>query len=226
APAGEPPFDPRFSYLFNSYYEALGPRHARPHRGMLSRPALADVLAYRADVDRRVLARLAGDPPASFASIVELGLHHEQQHQELILTDIKHALSRSPLLPAYRTPAPHAAAVRSAEVANGEEGTSDLGWIEQGEGVAEIGHDGAGFAFDNEAPRHRVYLRAFRIADRLATCGEVMEFIADGGYARPELWLSDGWAAVQAEGWEAPLYWQKEDGGSSIFTLDGVREVD
>jgi ergothioneine biosynthesis protein EgtB len=229
-PAGEPPFDPAFGYLFNSYYEALGPRHARPRRGMLSRPSLVEVLAYRADVDRRILARLAGEPPAAFRAVVELGLHHEQQHQELILTDIKHALSESPLFPAYRaSPAPGSSDDRAAARPGGV-----MGWIEHGEGVFSIGHGGEGFAFDNEGPAHKVYLRAFRLADRLVTAGDVLEFIADGGYARPDLWLSDGWAAARAGGWEAPLYWVRREpagpvvtaGELAIFRLDGLRALD
>ncbi len=225
-PAGEAPFDPAFGYLFNSYYEGIGPRHARGRRGMLSRPSLAEVLAYRADVDRRVLARLAHPSPSpELCATVDLGLHHEQQHQELILTDVKHALSESPLRPAYRAAASPGGAPARAP-AQPAQPQGDLGWIDHAEGVLSVGHDGAGFAFDNEAPRHPVYLRAFRLADRLVTSGEVMEFIADGGYARPELWLSDGWAAARAGGWEAPLYWEPQGGSFAIFTLDGVRPVD
>jgi ergothioneine biosynthesis protein EgtB len=152
--------------------------------------------------------------------MIELGLHHEQQHQELILTDIKHALAESPLRPAYRAAA--ATEVEGAPPALAD----DLRWIEHGEGVFSIGHEGAGFAFDNEEPRHPVYLRAFRLADRLSTAGEVMEFIADGGYARPDLWLSDGWAAARSGGWEAPLYWERRDGGFATFSLEGPRAVD
>jgi ergothioneine biosynthesis protein EgtB len=223
-PAGEAPFDPRFGYLFNSYYEGIGPRHARGRRGMLSRPSLPEVLAYRADVDRRVralLQRLAEGAHAALFPIVELGLHHEQQHQELILTDVKHALAESPLRPAYRGGGQAATALPA-----GGGSCTEVGFVGRDEGVYSIGHEGAGFAFDNETPRHQVYLRAFQIADRLATAGEVMEFIADRGYARPELWLSDGWAAVSAGGWEAPLYWEPRDGGYTLFTLDGVRPVD
>jgi ergothioneine biosynthesis protein EgtB len=223
-PAGEAPFDPRFGYLFNSYYEGIGPRHARDRRGMLSRPSLAEVLAYRADVDRRVrglLQRMAEGAHPALVPMVELGLHHEQQHQELILTDIKHALAESPLRPAYRGTG-HAGGAATG----GRESCTEVAFIGHDEGVYAIGHDGAGFAFDNETPRHRVYLRAFAIADRLATAGEMMAFIADRGYARPELWLSDGWAAVQAGGWEAPLYWEGQDGSYTIFTLDGTRPLD
>jgi ergothioneine biosynthesis protein EgtB len=226
-PAGEAPFDPDFGYLFNSYYEAIGPRHARPRRGMLSRPSLTQVLAYRADVDRRLLALLErldampGDRRAEVAALIDLGIHHEQQHQELILTDIKHALGESPLHPAYR-----AAPGGAAPTGSGPRDAEPLGWVSHGDGVFSIGHGGEGFAFDNEAPRHKVYLRAFALADRPATAGEVMEFIADRGYARPQLWLSDGWAAAREGGWEAPLHWVRRDGAFFVFTLDGLRPVD
>jgi ergothioneine biosynthesis protein EgtB len=219
APLGEAPFDPSFGYLFNSYYNAVGPRHCRPRRGVLSRPALAEVQRYRAHVDGRVLAFLdrsaAGERP-ELAALIALGLQHEQQHQELILTDIKHAFGSSPLRPAYR-PREHGCTAA---------GASPLGWVDQAEGVREIGHAGDGFAFDNEGPRHRVFLRGHQLADRLVTCGEYQAFMADGGYARPELWLSDGWAAAQEGGWTAPLYWQKQGDGHAALTLDGLRVVD
>ena len=218
-PLGEAPFDPAYGYLFNSYYNAVGPRHARPLRGLLSRPALGEVRAYRADVDRRVLACLArvaeGEHP-ELCTLVELGLQHEQQHQELILTDIKHAFGASPLRPGYR------ARPRSCTAA----GVSPLGWVEHGEGLHAVGHEGDGFAFDNERPRHRAFVHAYRLADRLVTCGEYQAFMADGGYARPELWLSDGWAAARADGWEAPLYWEKHGDGFAALTLDGLRPVE
>jgi ergothioneine biosynthesis protein EgtB len=220
-PAGEPPHDPAFGYLFNSYYEAIGPRHARPRRGMLSRPSLAEVIAYRASVDRRLIAILEREleHPERVRFLVELGIQHEQQHQELILTDIQHALFENPLRPAYRDVAPLQPSPRP-------EGAGPAGWVEHPEGMHAIGKEGAGFAFDNEAPRHRVYLDGFRLADRLVTAGEMMEFIADGGYGKPDLWLSDGWAAVQAGGWAAPLYWERRDGAFERFTLDGMRPVD
>ena len=209
---GYKPFDPRFLYLFNSYYEALGPRHPRPRRGLLTRPALDEVLAWRAHVDAAMLEACADE---SLADAVTLGLHHEQQHQELILTDIKHAFFSNPLLPAYRAAAPRAAAAEPLE------------WREHAGGVAAIGHDGAGFAFDNESPRHDVLLRPFRIASRPVSNGEYQAFIADGGYRRAEFWLSDGWARVQEEGWDAPLYWLKDDDGSeSVFTLSGVQALE
>ncbi len=160
---------------------------------------------------------MAGGQHTELRSLVELGLHHEQQHQELILTDIKHALGQSPLYPAYRSGAAHVLEAPEA---------TPLGWVEHGSGVFSIGHAGAGFAFDNEQPRHPVHLAAFRLADRLVTCGELLEFIADRGYARPELWLSDGWTLARQEGWEAPLYWVPRDGGFALFSLDGLRPID
>ena len=209
-------FDPRFAYLFNSYYEALGPRHARPRRGLLTRPSLDEVYAYRAHVDA-AMADACGDD--SLQEFIVLGLNHEQQHQELILTDIKHALFQNPLLPAYR---PEQAPPRTAR---------KLEWLEHPGGLSLIGHDGLqknpGFAFDNERPRHQVLLRPFRIASRPVSNGEFRAFIADGGYARAEFWLSDGWTRVQEEGWEAPLYWLKDNGGDeNVFTLAGVQKID
>jgi ergothioneine biosynthesis protein EgtB len=217
---GTKPFDPRLAYLFNSYYEALGPRHPRPRRGLLSRPSLDEVHAYRAHVDA-AMAEACEDE--SLHALITLGLHHEQQHQELILTDIKHAFFSNPLLPAYRDaiPPPRAAV--------------PLDWISIPGGVALIGHDGPqngdGFAFDNESPRHQVLLKPFRIASRPVTNGEYQAFIADGGYRRAEFWLSDGWARAQDEKWEAPLYWLHDDDGSAkenafAFTLSGVQPLD
>ena len=213
---GYKPFDPRFAFLFNSYYEALGPRHPRPRRGLLTRPSLDEVIAYRAHVDAAML-QVCGDE--SLRDAITLGLNHEQQHQELILTDIKHALFSNPLLPAY-----HAGTV-APRIAAPLEKVSIPG------GVSLIGHDGSGFAFDNEHPRHQVLLRPFRIASRAVSNGEYQAFIADGGYRRPEFWLSDGWARVQEEQWEAPLYWLKDDDGSAkensfVFTLAGVQPLD
>ena len=215
------PFHPGYAYLFNSYYEAAGPRHARPSRGLLSRPTVTEVAAYRAHVDAAMAALIGGvrdDVWSGLAPLVELGLHHEQQHQELLLMDIKHVLSVNPLDPAYRD-----SPFTSAE-------SSPTGWIEHEGGLVEIGHDasgaGAGFAFDNEGPRHTVYLEPFRIADRLVTAGEWAGFVDDGGYERPELWLSDGWNTVRTNGRTAPLYWRSEaDGDWSIFTLSGRRSL-
>jgi ergothioneine biosynthesis protein EgtB len=212
-------FDARFAYLFNSYYEALGPRHPRPQRGMLSRPALAEVLDYRRHVDAALHEFIeAGDNTAlaGAAGLIELGLQHEQQHQELTLTDVKHLLSLNPLRPAYLAPDPAPAPASGA--------APPLRWLDFEGGLAEIGHGGEGFAFDNETPRHRVWLQPYRLANRLVSCGEYRAFMDDGGYRRPELWLSDGWAWVQAEGATAPLYWQPEDG--TQFTLLGPRPID
>jgi ergothioneine biosynthesis protein EgtB len=207
-------FDPRFDYLFNSYYESLGPRLPRPRRGMLTRPSLEEVMAYRAHIDAAMENVLAMDD-AALQALVLLGLNHEEQHQELILTDIKHAFFANPLLPAYarQTPAPTAA--------------TELAWRPHPGGLVEIGHRGHGFAFDNETPRHMVMLHPFRIASRAVSNGEYLDFINDGGYRRPEFWLSDGWAMVQAENWKAPLYWLSDDDGSrSVFTLSGTHALD
>lgn len=213
------PCDARYAYLFNSYYEALGPRHPRPQRGLITRPGLSEVMAYRRHVDEAVgaLWEQADEAArAAMAPAVELGLHHEQQHQELILTDIKHAFSCNPLLPAYAPPAPPA-----------DRPAPPLRWIDYPGGVVAIGHDGGGFAYDNEKPRHDVLLAPYRLASRPVTCGEYLAFMEDDGYARPELWLSDGWAWAQSQGWSAPAYWLKEEGGGwRAFTLNGVRALD
>lgn len=211
-------FDPAFHYLFNSYYEAEGPRHPRPQRGMLSRPSCADVAAYRDHVGD-AMARLIDGAGAEIwrdaAPLVELGLQHEQQHQELILMDIKHVFSLNPLLPAYQPPRRRAPGI-----------SAPLNWVGFSAGLRQIGHGGPGFAFDNETPRHRVWLEPFRLASRPVNCGEFADFIADDGYAQPEFWLSDGWACVQQQGWEAPLYWRNAADGWRIFTLSGERRLD
>jgi ergothioneine biosynthesis protein EgtB len=203
-------FDERWPRLFNSYYESLGPRHARPQRGLLSRPSLTEVKAYRAHVDA-ALADLLPHAPAEARSLIELGCHHEQQHQELLLTDILHAFSCNPLLPAYDVAPP--ARARPPEQA----------WLNHAGGIVEIGHDGQGFAFDNEGPRHQALLAPFEISNRLVTCGEYADFIEAGGYREPLLWLSDGWATVQAQGWERPAYWLAD---GSVFGLHGVQPMD
>ncbi len=211
--AGYQPFHADFRVLFNSYYQSVGRQHPRPRRGLLSRPTLDEVFAYRGHVDAQVLALVEGERGVD-TDVVELGLQHEQQHQELILTDVKHLLSCNPLRPAYRDcPRPPVSE------------TAALRWQAFDEGVQWVGHDGRGFAFDNEQPRHRVFIEAFELATRLVTCGEFLAFIEDGGYERPELWLSDGWNAVQARGWDAPLYWQRGDGAWQVMTLSGVRCV-
>ncbi|HEV2976388.1 MAG TPA: ergothioneine biosynthesis protein EgtB [Casimicrobiaceae bacterium] len=209
---GYRPFDAAFRVLFNSYYNAVGAKHPRAERGLLSRPSLADIYAYRAHVDQAVedlLARSAAEPRSH--ELLELGFQHEQQHQELILTDILHLLSRNPLKPAY---APARGAEECAPAPPRE-------WIAFAGGVVEIGHAGAGFAFDNETPRHRQYLDPFALASRPVTNAEYAAFVADGGYRRPELWLSDGWDWLHANRIAAPLYWE-DDGGWQAFTLHGM----
>lgn len=214
--AGYQLFDADFGYLFNSYYEAVGPRHPRPQRGLLTRPGLDRVLAYRAHVDAHMAALFAkGVRTHEIARLIELGLAHEEQHQELLLTDILHAFSCNPTDPAYVSPK-----------ACASEGAAPLGWVEVPGGVHMIGHRTAGFAFDNEGPAHDVLLRPTRLADRLVTNGEWQAFIADGGYGRPDHWLSDGWATVAAEGWTAPMYWEDRDGAWHQFGLDGLRPID
>ena len=223
--AGYKVFDPRFHYLFNSYYEALGPRQPRPERGLLTRPSLDDVIAYRAHVDE-AMGRLLADGAGDLAELLDLGLAHEEQHQELILMDILHLFAQSPLQPAYAPPRPPApAAAHPADPIRfvGFEG-----------GLVEIGHpgpqSGGSFAFDNESPRHRVWLEPFELADRLVTNAEWLAFMADGGYRRPELWLAEGWARARSEDWVAPLYWQEapehEGVGWCAMTLHGLRPLD
>ena len=211
--------DARYAYLFNSYYVQAGERHCRAKRGLATRPTVDEVFAYRAHVDdamRRLIARIGDDVEHPAAKLIELGLHHEQQHQELLVTDIKHVFWTNPLRPVYRE--------RRAEDAVAAPASR---WIEVDEGVYWIGHEGAGFAFDNEGPRHRVFLEPFRLASRLVTNGEYLAFVEDGGYRRPELWLSAGLATVQDRRWEAPLYWERADGGAwTEFTLGGTRPLD
>lgn len=216
AEPGHAPFHPAFEVLFNSYYEAVGPQFPRPRRGLLTRPTVREVLAYRAHVDAAVERRLAAGVAPEIAARVELGLHHEQQHQELILMDLKHLFAQSPLRPALR---PDAAPPS-------ERPAPPLAWHAGPDGLVELGHAGAGFCFDNEAPRHRVFLGPYALASRCVTNGEYAEFIADGGYRRPDLWLSDGWATARRLGWTAPLDWDLTDGTGSEFTLGGTRPLD
>jgi len=212
--AGYEFFDPAYRYLFNSYYEAVGPRHARAERGLLSRPTIEQVWAYRAYVDEEMQSLLDSEAllPEMHA-VVTLGLHHEQQHQELLLTDIKHLFSRNPLRPAY-----------AAVAAPASRSPVPLAFVEFDGGLVEAGHIGGGFCFDNERPRHRVFLEPFRIANRLTTNGEYLEFIRAGGYERPDAWLSDGWAWVQREQCRRPLYWSESL--DEEFTLAGARPLD
>ncbi len=208
------PYDATFRYLFNSYYEAVGPRHPRPERGLVTRPGAAEVGRYRAHVDEAVCALLAAGPAPELLERVELGVNHEQQHQELVVMDAKHLLSRHAFGPAM--------------IERPEEPDPDpvpLGWRGVAGGVHEIGHDGVGFAYDNEGPRHRVFLEDLEIATRAVTVQDWLAFMADGGYRRPDLWLSDGWQAVQREGWRSPEYWWDLDGTWRTFTTAGVRPL-
>ncbi|HZV00579.1 MAG TPA: ergothioneine biosynthesis protein EgtB [Planctomycetota bacterium] len=209
------PFHETYDFLFNSYYETLGPRQARAARGLLARPTVAEVAAYRRTIDERILDLLEHPVQDEVARTLELGIHHEQQHQELLLTDLKHAFSLNPLAPVYRASEPAPAT-----------GLAPLAWFRHEGGLVSVGHAGEGFAFDNERPRHKTFLVPFELADRLVTVGELARFIEDGGYRRPELWLSDGWATCQERGWRAPLYWEERDGRFDAFTLAGVRALD
>ena len=216
--AGYEPLDPQYAYLFNSYYIQAGERHCRDRRGYISRPTVDEVRAYRAHVDAHVGELLDGaneETLAAVAPLIELGLQHEQQHQELMLTDIKHVFSVNPLRPAYHE---RPAAVTSAPAARA--------WRDFEGGLHEIGHDGAGFCYDNETPVHRYFLEPYRLADRLVTNGEYLEFMEDGGYERGELWLSEGFATVQEKQWSEPFYWERRDGRWWLYTLAGMREVD
>ena len=210
--SGYAPFDPAYEYLFNSYYEAVGPRHPRPQRGLITRPGVKEVLAYRRHVTDAMVELIgAGD---RHAPLVELGLNHEQQHQELLLMDVKHLLSLSPLKPAY------------APAARDRPGAATLaGWLEFEGGLMSIGHGGDGFAFDNEEPRHRIWVEPFALSTRLVTCAEYAAFIEEGGYRRPEFWRSAGWECVNQLAWEAPLYWQRDGVSWSVFTLRGLRPL-
>ena len=223
-PHGFPNTDPLMGYLFNSYYESVGDRHPRAARGMLSRPSAEEVGDYRARVDSSMLNLLAGELSPKAAALTELGIQHEQQHQELLLMDIKHVLSQNPAFPAY-LPAPTAAQRPPASEANSVEGGVSR-WVSFPGGRVEVGADGGSFAFDNETPLHEVLLQPYELGDRLVTCGEWSEFMADGGYQNPLLWLSDGWSVVQDSNWRAPLYWMGEKDGWEVFTLFGLKEVD
>jgi ergothioneine biosynthesis protein EgtB len=203
--------------LFNSYYNSVGNQYPRSRRGCVSRPSLGEICDYRRYVDDCLVRLLEHEDrdDAALRKIIEIGIHHEQQHQELILTDIKHVLAQNPLWPVYR----EGAFDDAAYMVKG-------GWQNFDEGLYDVGHAGNGFAYDNEGPRHRVYLAPFDLSGRLVNCGEYLEFMADGGYARPELWLSDGWRTVTEQGWQAPLHWTCQDGEWMEFTLAGLRAVD
>jgi ergothioneine biosynthesis protein EgtB len=216
--AGYTPVHPEYAVLFNSYYNAVGEQYSRPERGLLSRPTVSKVIDYRDVVDDCVESYLKSvEHPESAPealTMIETGIHHEQQHQELMLMDIKHAFAANPLRPAYRT----------LETINSQD-VAPLRWVPFEESLEWTGHAGDGFAFDNESPRHRNYIESFQMADRLVNCGEYADFIADGGYERPELWLSDGWATIQKNGWTAPLYWERGESSWSHMTLAGMRDV-
>ena len=208
--AGYRQFHPDYGYLFNSYYQAVGAQYPRQERGLVSRPGIQEITDYRVHVDRAMGSLLEGRLDDPTASLVELGIQHEQQHQELLLMDIKHVLSRNPMLPAYDRIELSPPSVPGSTT-----------WTSHPGGICLLGHEGQGFGFDNEFPRHRVYVEPFALADRPVTCGEWLAFLEDGGYRRPELWLSDGWATVRTEGWECPLYWSRADGAWREFTLGG-----
>jgi ergothioneine biosynthesis protein EgtB len=220
----DPGLEPRYRSLFNSYYDAVGDKPDRARRGTMSRPSLDEVHDYRRRVDDAVVRQLEkGAWSDEQRATLELGIEHEQQHQELILTDIKHAFGTSPLRPAYhehdRQDARRPTALDPVMIPPPRFRTFD-------EALVFIGHDGSGFAFDNELPRHRVFIDSFTLADRPVTCGEYLDFMHDGGYARPELWLSDGWQTREREGWRAPLYWFEREGSWATYTLAGARAVD
>ena len=216
-------FDPHFTYLFNSYYDAVGERHDRLERGLLTRPSCNEIARYRSHVDAAITQMLTEATPRSLAEVserIELGIHHEQQHQELMLMDLKHALSRNPVAGKY-VPLP------DGDIASTTSACAPLEFVTHGGGIVDIGADPSRFAFDNEMPMHTELLQPFQLADRVATVAEWLAFIDDGGYSRPEFWLSDGWRTAQREGWEAPLYWQHDDeiNGWTSFTLHGREPV-
>jgi ergothioneine biosynthesis protein EgtB len=211
------PFHPAFRVLFNSYYNGIGDRHPRASRGLLTRPSMQEVRAYRANVDGRIARLLAEQADnEELGALIELGLQHEQQHQELILTDVRHLLAQSALYPAYTPAAPQPA-----------DPVAPLAWVDFAGGLVGIGHEGDGFCFDNELPRHREYLRPFALAGRLVTNGEYLQFVEAGGYRDPALWLSEGWDQVCALELAHPMYWQRDDAGRWFeFTLHGLRPLD
>lgn len=212
-------FDPHYHYLFNSYYEQLGAKHPRPERGLLSRPTVAEIYRYRAWVDENMQQLLATAPETTWPTIAErlhIGLHHEQQHQELLLTDIKRNLGYNPLRPAYRTDLPELPATDSV---------LPLRWFDLPGGLDSIGYQGHDFAFDNEQPAHPVFIPPFRLASRLVTNAEYLEFIADYGYQRPEFWLAEGWNSIQQRQWQAPLYWEQHGEEWWHYTLAGLRPL-
>jgi ergothioneine biosynthesis protein EgtB len=209
-------FDETFNYCFNSYYESQGARQPRPKRGLLTRPPVARVMAYRAHVDEGLSELFARGIDQEIAGLIETGINHEQQHQELLLTDILCLFAANPLRPAYRARRPH----------RPEPEPGPPRWVDFPGGIRSVGHDGNGFAWDNESPRHEVLVHPFRLADRLVTNGEWLEFMAEDGYATAEHWLADGWTTVTREGWQAPLYWEQRDGDWLAMSLEGLNPVD
>ena len=205
-------FHPKFGYLFNSYYEAIGVRHPRSERGLLSRPTVEEIYRYRAYVDDAMRSLLS---QPELAPLIELGLHHEQQHQELLLTDIKHIFAINPLRPVYQ----------QNQLASPSRVAAQERWLDYPGGLYTIGHDSSDFAFDNESPRHQVYLQDYWLAARLVTNGEYLEFMQHGGYSKPEYWLAEGWTIAQTQQWQAPLYWEQIDGDWWMMTLSGMRRV-
>ncbi|MHB8284214.1 MAG: ergothioneine biosynthesis protein EgtB [Caulobacteraceae bacterium] len=213
----EPVFDPAYGFLFNSYYNALGDRHPRAQRGLLTRPSCSEVMAYRAHVDQRIEAALqAGALGREAEDLMALGFAHEEQHQELLMTDILHAFAQSVLKPAYRPPSASTPSTPSRPTS----------FVAFDGGIVDVGRREAGFCFDNEQPAHQVLLQPYRLADRLVTNGEWLAFMADGGYARADLWLSDGWAQVMSEGWSSPQYWQGAEDSWRQFTFEGLQPLD
>ncbi|CAN5827334.1 ergothioneine biosynthesis protein EgtB [soil metagenome] len=213
------PLDETYAYLFNSYYVQAGERHCRAQRGYISRPTVAQVFDYRKHVDENLTDLLDGADEETLrvlTPLIEIGLNHEQQHQELMVTDLKHVFSVNPLRPVFRE-ASHPELAQPAV---------PLEWLSFEGGLHAIGHEGAGFSYDNEAPRHRRFVEPFRLANRLVTCGEYLQFMEDGGYGRAELWLSAGWAEAQANQWSEPFYWERREEAWWAFTLSGMRRID
>ena len=216
-------FNPKYDYILNSYYESLGDRVLASQRGTLSRPTVAEIYQYRAYVDeamQSLLTAMDGNP--EIEALVTLAIHHEQQHQEFLFTNIKHIFGQNPLRPVYRSDLPKP----NPSTVSGSRGNQSLQWLDYGAKLYDIGHEGNGFAFDNESPRHRVYLHDYQLASRLVTNGEYLEFIQAGGYDNPDYWLSEGWKTARSHRWQAPLYWEKVDGDWWLMTLGGMRPLD
>lgn len=212
--------NPQYAYLFNSYYVQAGERHYRPKRGLISRPTVEETYNYRNHVDESMLQFMENadrEEWMELGPVIEIGIHHEQQHQELIVTDIKHVLSENPLHPKY---------IDNKKSGKASENPKELSWIGFEEGLFDIGNQGGGFGYDNEFPEHKVYLAPYMLASRLITNAEYIEFMEDGGYETPEIWLSEGWATVEENNWKAPLYWKKHNGEWMQFTLSGLRPVE